>query len=112
MHRVFRSDWYRKKLEKLDNQEQERVKKFEQSLKEAPYSGKPLGYEFLREKKFGGKRILFLIYEAHQTIFLVTITDKKAQQEETAGERQVTAGHAPQAARTGISIKFMRLIRC
>jgi len=82
MHRVFRSDWYRKKLEKLDNQEQERVKKFEQSLKEAPYSGKPLGYEFLREKKFGGKRILFLIYEAHQTIFLVTITDKKAQQEE------------------------------
>ena len=82
MHRVFRSDWYRKKLEKLDNQEQERVKKFEQSLKEAPYSGKPLGYEFLREKKFGGKRILFLIYEAHQTIFLVTITYKKAQQEE------------------------------
>ena len=56
--------------------------KFEQALKENPYTGKPLGYKFFREKKFNGNRLLFLVYEEHKCIFLVTITDKKAQQHE------------------------------
>ena len=81
MFRVFRSEWYETKLKKLSNPEIYRVSKFEQSLKEAPFSGKPLGYPFLREKKFGGKRLIFLVYEEHRCIFLVTITDKKLQQE-------------------------------
>lgn len=63
MYRVFRSGKYEQKLNKLDKSEFDRVIKFEQSLKIEPYNGKPLGYEFFREKKFDGKRILFLIYE-------------------------------------------------
>ena len=82
MFRIFRSEWYDKKFDKLVKFEQERVSKFEQQLKLQPYSGKPLGYEFFREKKFDGKRLLFLVYEEHKVIFLVTITDKKAQQQE------------------------------
>lgn len=82
MCRVFRAEWYDKKLSKLSHIEQYRVKKFEQELKLQPYSGKPLGYEFFREKKFNGKRLLFLVYEEHKAVFLVTITDKKAQQHE------------------------------
>jgi len=82
MFRVFRSDWYDKKLAKLDLSETKRVEKFEQELKEQPYSGKPLGYKFFREKKFDGKRLLFLVYEEHKVLFLVTITDKKAQEHE------------------------------
>ncbi len=82
MFRVFRSDWYDKKFNKLEKAEQERVSQFEQHLKSEPYSGKPLGYPFFREKKFNGNRLLFLVYEEHKTIFLITITDKKAQQEE------------------------------
>ena len=39
-------------------------------------------YTFFREKKFNGKRVLFLLYEEHKCIFLVTITNKKAQQHE------------------------------
>jgi len=62
--------------------EQDGAVKFEQSLKEQPFSGKPLGYKFFREKKFGNKRILFLIYEEYKSVFLITITDKKAQQQE------------------------------
>ncbi len=81
MFRVFRSEWYESKLKKLDTSEISRVLKFEQSLKEAPYSGKPLGYKFFREKKFDGKRLIFLVYEEHSCIFLVTITDKKTQQQ-------------------------------
>tara|TARA_Y100000310_G_C20642738_1_gene794875 strand:- start:294 stop:485 length:192 start_codon:yes stop_codon:yes gene_type:complete len=37
---------------------------------------------FFREKKFDGKRVIFLVYENHKCIFLITITDKKAQQSE------------------------------
>jgi len=82
MFRVFRSEWYDKKLKKLDTAEQDRVSEFEQDLKKQPYSGKPLGYKFFREKKFDGKRILFLVYEEHSAIFIITITNKKAQQRE------------------------------
>lgn len=80
--RVFRSKHYKNKLFKLDKSEQSIVIKFEQSLKEQPFSGKPLGYEFFREKKFGNKRVLFLVYEEHKCIFFITITDKKTQQRE------------------------------
>ena len=82
MYRVFRSEWYDKKFQKMDKSEQDRIAKFEQQLKSEPYTGKPLGYSFFREKKFNGKRLIFLVYEEHHAVFLVTITDKKAQQRE------------------------------
>ncbi len=82
MFDIFRSEWYNSKLDKLDNSEKDKVSKFEQKLKFEPYSGKPLGYIFFRERKFGEKRVLFLVYEEHKAIFLVTITDKKAQQKD------------------------------
>lgn len=80
--RVFRSNHYKSKLNKLDSFEQKRAVKFEQALKEQPFSGKPLGYKFFREKKFNGKRLLFLVYEEHKSVFLITIANKKAQQHE------------------------------
>lgn len=49
MFRVFRSGNYKKKLEKLDGSDYKRVINFEQSLKQKPYSGKPLSYKFFRE---------------------------------------------------------------
>lgn len=82
MFRVFRSNHYEKKLDKLDNKEKVVISKFEQKLKKEPFSGKPLGYKFFREKKFEGRRVIFLVYEEHECIFLITITDKKAQQTE------------------------------
>ena len=81
MFRVFRTEWYGGKFQKLSSFEQGRIEKLEQKLKEEPFSGKPLGYNFFREKKFNGKRVLFLIYEEHQAIFLITITEKKMQQQ-------------------------------
>ncbi len=38
MFRVFRSEWYDKKLSKLDKSDQDRISKFEQELKSNPYS--------------------------------------------------------------------------
>ncbi len=63
MFRVFRSEWYEGKLNKLDKSEFDRVVKIEQQLKIEPYMGKLLGYIFFREKKFDGKRLLFLAYD-------------------------------------------------
>lgn len=80
MFRAFRTDWYEKKFKKLSPNEQERVKNIEQELKKNPYDGKPLGYKFFREKKFNGKRLIFLVYNSYKAIFLITITDKKMQQ--------------------------------
>lgn len=82
MYRVFRSEWYDEKLKKLDKSEVIMIEKFEQHLKKEPFSGKPLGYRFFREKKFNGKRLMFLVYEEHSIVFFVTITDKKAQQKD------------------------------
>ncbi len=81
MFRVFRSEWCEETLSKLDKSEKLRVEKFEQQLKEQPFSGKPLGYEFFREKKFDGKRLIFLVYSEHSAVFLVTVVDKKVQQQ-------------------------------
>jgi mRNA-degrading endonuclease RelE of RelBE toxin-antitoxin system len=80
MYRVFRSGKYEQKLNKLDKSELDRIINLEQSLKIEPYNGKPLGYEFFREKKLNGKRLIFLVYEQQKCVFLVTITNKKLQQ--------------------------------
>jgi len=60
---------------------QERIQKIIQQLKQSMHVGKPLGYPFFREKKIGKYRIYFLVYEDIETILMVTISDKKAQQE-------------------------------
>ena len=66
---------------KLSPKEQERVNDFEQDLKQNPFQGRPLGYKFFREKKFNGKRMYFLVYDSHNVVFIITISDKKAQQQ-------------------------------
>lgn len=82
MFRVFRSERYDRKFNKLNRFDQRQVSNFEQALKLEPFSGKPLSYKFFREKKFRNKRILFLVYEEQECIFLITITNKKLQQHE------------------------------
>ena len=43
--------------------------------------GKPISYDFFREKKIGDKRIYFLVYKDFALILLVGSSDKKMQQE-------------------------------
>lgn len=80
MYRVFRTEGYEELFEKLDNREKEMVRNIERQLEEQPFSSKQLGLYFFREKKFEGKRVLFLIYEKHAIVLLVFITRKKTQQ--------------------------------
>lgn len=59
---------------------QEQVEGFIRQLKQSWHVGKPLGYPFFREKKMGKYQVYFLVYEDIDTVLLVTISDKKAQQ--------------------------------
>ena len=81
MFKVFRTSTFDKELSKLSRVEQIAIQKFERKLVENPYIGKPLGYDFLREKKFDGRRAYFLIYESFVIVLMLAVSDKKAQQE-------------------------------
>lgn len=79
--RVFPTEVFDDDYEKLDHSEQLRVDKIVKSLFEkGDVTGKPLGMSFFREKKFDGKRVLYLVYESLGAILLVAIVDKKLQQ--------------------------------
>ncbi|MBI2137157.1 hypothetical protein HYU12_01415 [Candidatus Woesearchaeota archaeon] len=65
----------------LPKEYQERIKHIINQLKNTYNVGKSLGYPFFREKKVDKYRIYFLVYEDIETVLLVTISDKKAQQE-------------------------------
>lgn len=82
MFELFKTELYQEDFNKLDNNEKQRVISLEHLIVQNPFSGKPLGYEFLREKKFCGKRIIFLVYEKHLALYLICIVDKKVQQAE------------------------------
>ena len=80
MYRAYRTETFDKKIRKLSAEEQKRIENIEQQLKENPFVGKPLGYRFFREKKVGGKRIYYLVYDDLKVVLLVAVSDKKTQQ--------------------------------
>ena len=82
MFRVFTTEEFDKDFSKLDNSEQQRVKIILAQLKEQGGSvGKPLsGLSFFKEKKFGGKRLYFLVYQEFLVVLVLALSDKKTQQ--------------------------------
>jgi len=65
----------------LSKHYQKEINDIIKQLKKSSTVGKPLGYPYFREKKFGKYRIYFLVYEELNAVLLVTISDKKAQQD-------------------------------
>lgn len=81
MFRIFKTAVYDEDYELLDKSERLRVDVLVDDLFEhGDVTGKPLGVGFFREKKFGGKRLFYLVYKHLSVILLVAISDKKAQQ--------------------------------
>lgn len=82
MFKVYRTKEFEDLMSKLLTQEeQKRVEKIEEEIAETGFTGDPLGFKFLREKRISGKRIYFLIYEEFKAALMVSLSDKKAQQE-------------------------------
>ncbi len=80
MYVLVKAKWYIKTLKRLGAGDLIRLGVLEKVLKEKPHQGRPLEIPFFREKRLDGKRLLFLVYEQKNSVFLLTITDKKAQQ--------------------------------
>ena len=79
-YKVFRSVGFQEEIAKYDKSIQDRVDKIEDELVENPYSGKPLGIRWFREKRYENYRIYYLIYDDLESVFMVGISDKKDQQ--------------------------------
>jgi len=79
-YKIFIEPEFEKDLSKLSKAEQERITKIKEQLKENPYVGKPLGYEWFREKRLNGKRLYYLIYENYVAVLIAALSDKKTQQ--------------------------------
>lgn len=80
IYEVYRTRTFNKMIKRLSPDEQKKITNIELQLKKNPFTGKPLGYRFFREKKIKDKRIYYLIYEDFNIVLLVAISDKKAQQ--------------------------------
>jgi len=81
MYTIYTTDEFEKRYKKLDSQLQKEITKEIDQLEENPYSGKPLGYPFFREKKVKNYRIYYLVYDEHVVVFLISISTKNDQQE-------------------------------
>ncbi|MEK6943415.1 MAG: hypothetical protein AABX00_05110 [Nanoarchaeota archaeon] len=60
---------------------QKEIEEFIKELKKGSKIGQPLGYPFFLEKRIDGRRVYFLVYDDIDTVLLITISDKKAQQD-------------------------------
>ena len=79
-YKVYQSKNFTDKLIKLPKDFKEWVEKIQDQLATNPYTGKPLGVDWLREKKYGKYRIYYLVYEDFVAVFMVEISEKKDQQ--------------------------------
>jgi len=79
-YRVYRSKLLNEKLQNMPKDFIEWLSKIEDQLVLNPYVGKPLGFEWFREKKYGKYRLYYLIYEDLIAVYLVTTSEKKDQQ--------------------------------
>jgi DNA polymerase III delta prime subunit len=81
MFKVYTTDNFKEKFERLDESDKILVRKIMLQLKEKGEKvGKPLSRKYFREKKFGGKRLYFLIYKNFMIVLAVAISTKKSQQ--------------------------------
>lgn|SRR3989338_148873 len=80
VYEIYKSESFLEDYEKLSKSEKSRVDKIKEQLKVNPYTGKPLGYKFFREKRFNGKSLYYLIYDDYVVVFVIAISNKKTQQ--------------------------------
>jgi hypothetical protein len=78
--KIYETETFTKLYEAMEKVEQEWVDKIKLQLVENHQVGKPLRFEWFREKKFGDKRLYYLIYKDVSKILLVSFGSKKAQQ--------------------------------
>ena len=78
---VMETEQFTLLFETLEPAEKEWIRKIIRQLETNIHTGKSLGPEWFREKKYEGKRLYFIIYPANEKALLVAFGPKKRQQE-------------------------------
>ena len=78
---VYVTESFEKDIENLSKSEKEILQKIFLQLKEYPYVGDDVRYRFFREKRLGGKRVYYLVYDDLNAVLVVAFGGKKAQKE-------------------------------
>ena len=76
---IFITQPFEKLFYTLEKSEQIWIDKIKKKLEENA-TGKPLGFEWFREKKYGNKGLYFLVDEKNKKILLIAFATKKDQQ--------------------------------
>lgn len=80
MNEVYETEPFSKIFLTLTKEEQKWIEKIKDKLTENLKTGKPLRYDWFREKKFGNKRVYFIINEKTNKATLLAYGSKKGQQ--------------------------------
>ena len=80
-YKIFLTEEFKRDFNKCDKSIKDKIEKEVEKLKENPYTGKPLGYKFFREKKVENYRFYYLIYENYIVVYVIAISTKKDQQQ-------------------------------
>ncbi len=80
-YQIFTTKEFDSSFSKLDTEIQRQIAKEIDQLEANPYVGKPLGYSFFREKKVGGFRMCYLIYDEYIVVFVIALSGKKDQKQ-------------------------------
>ena len=79
-NKVFETEYFSRLYDTLSEKEKQWIKKMINQLKESSKVGKPLRFDWFREKKFEGNRLFYLIYIDLNKVLLVAYGEKKVQQ--------------------------------
>ena len=77
---IYETETFSKLYDSMETIEKEWVDKIKLQLKENPDVGKPLRFDWFREKKLGDKRLYYLVYQNLNRVLLVAFGSKKDQQ--------------------------------
>ena len=80
-YKIFLTEEFKRDFNKCDKSIKDKIEKEVEKLKENPYTGKPLGYKFFREKKVENYRFYYLIYKSNIVVYIISISTKKDQQQ-------------------------------
>lgn len=81
VYKVFRTDTFKKKYNKLPKEEQGIIDKFIKETLAVDPRGKPLDVHGIMEKKIKGRRIYYIVYDDYLIVLMVAISGKKDQQD-------------------------------
>ncbi len=80
MNTVYETEAFTELCEALEKSEREWVEKIKDQLAGNLEIGKPLKYDWFREKKLGGKRLYYLINKKTSKTIILAFGGKKEQQ--------------------------------